>query len=129
MVLSLIVVVTVLGSLAALLMAMPRVYFAMARDGLFFPAAAALHSRYHTPARAIAIQGVLASLLAVLGTFDEILAYFTVPTVVFVGLTVAAVFVLGRGARTSEEPVPVPWHPSRPCSSWCRPRFSSRSWP
>jgi basic amino acid/polyamine antiporter, APA family len=40
-VLSLIVVVTVLGSLAALLMAMPRVYFAMARDGLFFPAACA----------------------------------------------------------------------------------------
>src|SRR5208337_3754260 len=71
-VLPLIVVVTVLGSLAALLMAMPRVYFAMARDGLFFPAAAALHSRYHTPARAIAIQAMLASLLAVLGTFDEI---------------------------------------------------------
>jgi len=34
--------------------------------------------------------------------------YFTVPTVVFVGLTVAAVFVLGRGARNTEEPVPVP---------------------
>ena len=113
-VLSLIVIVTVLGSLAALLMAMPRVYFAMARDGLFFPAAAALHSRYHTPARAIAIQAVLASLLAVLGTFDEILAYFTVPTVVFVALTVAAVFVLGRGARNAEEPVSVPWHPIPP---------------
>jgi basic amino acid/polyamine antiporter, APA family len=52
----LLVVVTVLGSLAALLMAMPRVYFAMARGDLFFPAAAALHSRYHILARAIAIQ-------------------------------------------------------------------------
>lgn len=40
--------------------------------------------------------------------------YFTVPTVVFVGLTVAAVFVLGRGARNTEEPVPVPWHPIPP---------------
>jgi len=45
---------------------------------------------------------------------DEILAYFTVPTVVFVGLTVAAVFVLGRGARNTEEPVLVPWHPIPP---------------
>src|SRR5271166_1061695 len=106
------VVVMVLESLAALLMAMPRVYFAMARDGLFFPAAAALDSRYHTPARAIAIQAIPVSLLAVLGTFDEILAYFTVPTVVFVGLTVAAVFVLGQGARNTEEPVP--WHPIPP---------------
>ena len=48
------------------------------------------------------------------GDPDEILAYFTVPTVVFVGLTVAAVFVLGRGARNTEEPVLVPWHPIPP---------------
>jgi len=40
--------------------------------------------------------------------------YFTVPTVVFVGLTVAAVFVLGRGARNTEEPVSVPGHPIPP---------------
>ena len=113
-VLSLIVIITVLGSLAALLMAMPRVYFAMARDGLFFPAVATLHTKYQTPARAIVIQASLASLLAVLGTFDEILAYFIVPTVLFVGLTVAAVFVLGRPARNRGEPLPVPWYPISP---------------
>ena len=70
-VLSLIVIVTVLGSLAAVLMAMPRVYFAMARDGLFFPSVAAIHPRFQTPARAILIQAVLASLLAVTGTFER----------------------------------------------------------
>src|SRR5262249_4465612 len=113
-VLSVIVIVTVLGSLAALLMAMPRVYFAMARDGLFFHAAAALHPRYQTPARAIAIQAVLASLLAVLGSFDQILAYFVVPTVVFLLLTVASVFVLGRRSRAESEPFSVPWHPLPP---------------
>ncbi len=86
-------------------MAMPRVYFAMARDGLFFPAAAVLHSRYRTPARAIVIQAGLASLLSVLGTFDEILAYFIVPTVFFVGLTVAAVFVLRRSAQNTQGPL------------------------
>jgi basic amino acid/polyamine antiporter, APA family len=113
-VLSLIVIVTVLGSLAALLMAMPRVYFAMARDGLFFHAAAELHPRYHTPARAIAIQATLASLLAVLGTFEQILAYFVVPTVVFVMLAVAAVFVIGRKSQTGSDLLSVPWYPLPP---------------
>src|SRR3954454_9241207 len=109
---TLIVIVTVLGSLAALLMAMPRVYFAMARDRLFFPSVAVLHPRYGTPARAIAIQAALASVLAVVGTFEQILAYFVIPTVVFVGLTVAAVFVLRR--RAGAEPLLIPWHPLPP---------------
>ena len=55
-VLSAIVVVAVLGSLAAVVMSAPRVYFAMARDGLFIPSVAAIHSRYETPARAIAFR-------------------------------------------------------------------------
>ncbi|HEX8179330.1 MAG TPA: amino acid permease, partial [Pyrinomonadaceae bacterium] len=63
---SLVVVVAVLGSLAVVVMSAPRVYFAMARDGLFFPAAARLHPRFHTPARAILLQAVLAALLVLL---------------------------------------------------------------
>ena len=56
-----IVIVSVPGSLAAILMALPRVYYAMARDGLFFPAFAARSTRSRgTPTRAIAIQAVLA---------------------------------------------------------------------
>src|SRR5262249_15334118 len=109
---TLIVIVTVLGTLAALLMAMPPVYFAMARDRLFFPSIAALHPRYGTPARAIAIQAALASVLAVVGTFEEILAYFVIPTVVFVALTVAAVFVLRR--RAGAEALYVRWYPIPP---------------
>ena len=53
----LIVIVCVLGSLGAMLMLAPRVYFAMAQDGLFPAAAAAVHPRFGTPARAIAIAG------------------------------------------------------------------------
>jgi APA family basic amino acid/polyamine antiporter len=82
----------------------------MARDRLFFTSVAALHPRYHTPARAIAIQATLASLLAILGTFDEILAYFILPTVLFLVLTVVAVFVLDRRS-TDQERIPVPGHP------------------
>jgi APA family basic amino acid/polyamine antiporter len=102
-----IVVVCVLGSLAAVLMLGPRVYFAMARDGLFPAAAAAVHPRFGTPARAIAAQAILACVLVALGTFDTIVAYFIFITVVFIALTVAAVFVLARRDPSFE----VPGHP------------------
>ena len=100
-VLSGMVVVAVLGSLAAVVMSAPRVYFAMARDGLFISAAAAVHPRYGTPARAIIIQATLASLLVLLGSFDAILSYFIFVVVVFIGLTVATLFVLRRRVEHS----------------------------
>ena len=93
---SLVVVVAVLGSLAAVVMSAPRVYFAMARDGLFIQAAASIHPRFETPARAIALQAVLASLLVALGTFNEIVSYFIFVVVVFIALTVATLFTLRR---------------------------------
>lgn len=95
-VLSVIVIVAVFGSLVAVVMSAPRVYFAMARDGLFVPATAQVHPRFGTPARAIVIQAVLASLLAIAGTFDRIISYFVFVVVIFIALTVAALFVFRR---------------------------------
>jgi APA family basic amino acid/polyamine antiporter len=89
-----VVIVAVIGSLMVLLMALPRLYYAMARDRLFFQAVGAVHPRFGTPARAIAIEATLASVLVVLGTFDQIVAYFIFTTVAFVALTVAGTFVL-----------------------------------
>ena len=91
-----IVIVAVLGSLLGLLMALPRVYYAMARDGVFFKAVAAEHPRFGTPARAIAIQAAIASLYVALGTFNQIIGYFVFVTVLFVGLTVAGLFRMRR---------------------------------
>src|SRR5688572_23491604 len=79
-------------------MSAPRVYFAMARDGLFISAAAQIHPRYGTPARAIIIQATLATLLVLVGTFDTILSYFILVVVLFIGLTVVTLFVLRRRA-------------------------------
>jgi basic amino acid/polyamine antiporter, APA family len=93
---ALIVIVCVLGSLGAMQMLAPRLYFAMAEDGLFPAAAAAVHPRFGTPARAILIQAVLASVLVALGTFDTIVAYFVFITVVFIAAVVASVFVVRR---------------------------------
>jgi basic amino acid/polyamine antiporter, APA family len=91
-----VVVVAVVGSLASFTMSAPRVYYAMARDGLFLHWAARLHPRYGTPALAIVMQTALASALVLLGNFDDIIAYFLFAVVLFIGLTAAALFVLRR---------------------------------
>src|SRR5688500_11772656 len=96
LVFSSIVVVAVLGSLAAVVMSAPRVYFAMARDGLFIPAVAAIHPRFETPAVAIALQASLASVLVLVGTFNDIISYFVFVVVVFIGLTIVALFKFRR---------------------------------
>ena len=71
-------------------MSAPRVYFAMARDGLFVRSVASLHPRYETPAYAIALQAVLASILVMVGSFNEIMSYFVFVVIVFIALTVVA---------------------------------------
>ena len=105
------VIVSVSGSLAALLMALPRVYYAMSRDGVFFRGVGVLHPRFGTPTRAIAVQAVLASLLIAIGTFDQIIAYFIFATVAFLGLTVASLFVLRRRSSASFR---TPGYPATP---------------
>ena len=108
-----IVIVSVMGSLTAMLMASPRVYYAMARDGLFFRAFAKVDPTRGTPARAVAIQAALATVLAMTGTFEEILAFLMVPTLAFLGLSVAAVFVLRRHVH-GREPLAIPGFPVSP---------------
>jgi len=93
---SLVVVISVLGSITAIVLSAPRVYFAMAHDGLFIPSVATLHKRYETPARAIALQALLASVLVVAGNFREIMTYFMFVVVLFVALSVAALFKFRR---------------------------------
>jgi APA family basic amino acid/polyamine antiporter len=101
------VVVAVLGSLAAYTMSAPRVYFAMARDRLFLPAAARLNPRTGAPVRAIVMQAALACALVLLGTFDEIISYFMFAVVLFVTLTVAGLFVLRRKGGEAEYMTPL----------------------
>jgi basic amino acid/polyamine antiporter, APA family len=106
-----VVIVAVLGSLAAVLMAAPRVYHAMARDGVFPHAVGEIHPRYGTPARAIALQATLGCVLLTLGSFSEIVAYFIFVTIAFIGLTVASLY---RLPRPSDAAYRVPGHPWTP---------------
>jgi APA family basic amino acid/polyamine antiporter len=91
------VIVSVAGSLLAIQMMLPRLYYAMGKDGLFPPSLGTLHPTRGTPVRAIALQAGLASVLVALGSFDAIIAYFVFITVVFIGLTVAGAIRL-RGS-------------------------------
>ena len=113
-ILSAIVIVAVFGSLAAVVMSAPRVYFAMARDRLFVPAAAVLHPRFDTPARAVVIQATLACLLVLLGSFDTIISYFIFVVVIFIGLTVASLFVFRRRATGTSGVALCPAYPLPP---------------
>ena len=111
---SLIVVVAVLGSLAAIVMSAPRVYFAMARDGLFIPQVAAIHPRFETPAFAIALQASLASVLVLAGTFNDIISYFVFVVIVFIALTIVALFKLRRSSIATNVGYLTPGYPVTP---------------
>jgi len=94
--LALITVFIVAGSISAMVLAGPRVYFAMARDGLFLESAAHVHPRFRTPAVAIFAQGVWSSVLILSGTFGQLVDYTGFAVVLFAGIAVTGLFVLRR---------------------------------
>ena len=82
----------------------PRVYFAMARDGVFFKSAARVHPKYKTPAASIVAQAVFSILLVLTGSLDSIANYVGFAITLFAGTAVAAIFVLR--AREPQAPRP-----------------------
>jgi APA family basic amino acid/polyamine antiporter len=106
-----IVMICVVSSLAALIMSAPRVYYAMAQDGLFLHSVAAVHPRFGTPARAILIQGSVASLLVLLGSFEKIIVYFMFIAVVFLAITGAGLFIERSRHAETHPAFSTPWYP------------------
>lgn len=105
------IVASTFGFLNLVLLVSPRVYQAMARDGLFFASFARLHPRWRTPVTAIIFQGIWAVILLYSGTYGQLLDYVVFADWIFFGLTAATLFVLRR--RDGERPAPfrVPLHP------------------
>lgn len=101
------VLLSVFGGLLALTMASPRVYYAMAVDGEFFPIFARLHPRFGSPVAGILLQTVLGIVLLSLGAFERILAYIIFPAIIFLALSVAALFRLLPRVRAW-------WYPAAP---------------
>jgi APA family basic amino acid/polyamine antiporter len=100
--------VSIAASISAMVLAGPRVYYAMARDGVFPAGVARVHTRFRTPAIAIATQAVWSSILVLSGTLQGLVNYTGFAVMLFAGIAVLSVFVLRR-----REPSAV-----RPFSAW-----------
>lgn len=113
--LALFAIISIAASVSAMVLAGPRVYFAMARDGVFVRAAGDVHPRFRTPAAAIAAQGIWSGVLVVSGTLSQLVAYTGFAVVLFAGIAVSAVFVLRRRDGAHVRPFSAlgyPWAPA-----------------
>lgn len=98
------IAISTLGFLSQGMLTAPRVYFAMAGDGLFFKSVAWLHPRTRVPVIAIALQGALAILIATSGKYEQILNYVVSIDSIFFGLTAACLFALRRRTTSTDDP-------------------------
>jgi APA family basic amino acid/polyamine antiporter len=105
------VTISTLGFLSQGMLTAPRVYFAMAEDGLFFRRVAEVSARSRVPVVAIILQGVAAAVIALSGTFGQILSYVVSVDFIFFGLTGLALFVFRRRNPDQAISFKVPGHP------------------
>ncbi len=104
------IAVSTLGFLGQGVLTAPRVYYAMARDGLFFQSVGWVSPRTGAPVFAIALQGLLAACIVFIGRYEQILNYVVSIDFIFFGLTAASIFVFRR--RSTYVPdYRVPGHP------------------
>src|ERR1041384_7295610 len=114
------ITISTLGFLSQSVLTAPRVYFAMARDGIFFRRLAWVHPRTRVPVFAIILQSAWTMLIVLSGSYGQILNYVTAMDWIFFGLTASCLFVLRRGPSGAE--FRIPWHP------WSTVFFIAVSW-
>jgi APA family basic amino acid/polyamine antiporter len=112
--LSVLVIVSTFGFLNLALMTAPRVYFAMARDGLFFSSVARVSPKTHVPVAAIATQGVLAAVFALSNTYDRLVRYAVFADWIFFALAGVALLVFRRTRPDAPRPYKAPLYPVLP---------------
>jgi APA family basic amino acid/polyamine antiporter len=104
------IAISTLGFLSQGMLTAPRVYYAMAEDRVFFQSVAKVHPKTRVPILAIALQGAAAIVIALSGTYEQILSYVVAVDFIFFGLTGLALFVFRR--RLAESPsFRTPGHP------------------
>ena len=113
LVMALFVIISTFGCENGLILAGPRLYYAMARDGLFFAGAERLNA-HAVPARGLVLQGVWACLLTLSGTYGNLLDYIIMAALLFYALTVAGLFVLRVRRPGADRPYRVPGYPWLP---------------
>lgn len=113
-VLAVFTIISIAASVSAMVLSGPRVYYAMARDGVFLATAARVHPTYRTPVRAILAQAIWSSVLVLSGTLSGLVSYTGFAVVLFSGIAVLAVFVLRRREPSAERPYKALGYPVAP---------------
>ncbi len=98
------ILISTFGCNNGLILSGARVYYAMAKDGLFFHSAAHVHPRYRTPVASLVVQGMWTSILCLSGTYGQLLDYIVFAVLVFYILTIVALFVLRRTRPDAARP-------------------------
>jgi APA family basic amino acid/polyamine antiporter len=108
------IIISMYSAAHSVVITAPRVFYSMARDGLFFRRLADVHPRFRTPAFAIVTSCAWGAVLAATGTFEQLLTYVVFIGWIFYALGAAAVIVLRRKAPNAERPFRVPGYPWTP---------------
>ena len=111
---SVVVAVSTFGSLIGIMLAAPRVFFAMADDGLFFRAVAAVHPRYKTPHVAIALTGMLGLVFVLTRTFEQLADTFVLSIWPFYGIAIAGLYRMRWTRPDLPRPYRAPGYPVVP---------------
>jgi APA family basic amino acid/polyamine antiporter len=112
--LSTLISLALLSSLSAYVFVGPRVYYAMARDGLFFRFAARIHPRFETPGLSIVAQGICAGLMILTGTFEQLLTYIGFALGIFPWMAILGVVLLRQRQPGRKRPYRVWGYPFTP---------------
>jgi basic amino acid/polyamine antiporter, APA family len=107
-------IVSIAAGVSAMVLAGPRVYYAMARDGAFLSSAARIHPRFRTPILATVAQAIWSAVLVLSGTLSELVAYTGFAVVLFSGVAVLAVFVLRHREPAAHRPFKALGYPLAP---------------
>jgi len=108
------ILISMFSAANSIMLNAPRVYYAMANDGLFFRSLSQVHPRFGTPALAVGAAGIWSAVLAASGTFEQLLTYVVFIGWIFYGLAAASIFIYRERAPDAVRPYRVPAYPWTP---------------
>jgi basic amino acid/polyamine antiporter, APA family len=108
------ILISIFSAANSIILTAPRVYYAMAKDGLFFQRLSEVHPRFGTPAFAVITAAIWAAVLASSGTFDQLLTYVIFIGWIFYALAAGSIFVYRKRAPNAARPYRVPGYPFTP---------------